>query len=126
MMLSKVEPVYSGFRPSFLLTASKRSMSKPTILSLSSRNSFGAYVGSVPTLSVPRLAISAGTSLASVSSFSTDALEEADPEEPSESVLFAHAERLAALRAAAATRPQRRREGENTVVAPSQSECCAP
>src|SRR3954467_718730 len=109
MMLSKVDPWYSTLRPSFSVTALNRSMSKPTMSSLASRNSLGAYVGSVPTLMVPLLAISSGTSLARSSSCFTEALAE-DPPAPSESLLSAHAESEATLSAPAARRPQRRRD----------------
>ena len=76
-------------------------------------NSLGAYVASVPTLIVPRPAISSGTSAARSASFSTDALDE-EPAAPSESLLLAHADRVAALSAPAARRPQMRRDRVDT------------
>src|SRR5450755_2343969 len=54
MMLSNGADTHLVFRPSLAATPSNRSTSKPlTVLPLVSRNSFGAYVESVPIVIVP-------------------------------------------------------------------------
>src|SRR6476469_5378612 len=73
--------------PSFAATARNRSTSKPiAVLPSLARNSFGAYVASVPTVMVPSEATALGTLAARAGSAFTAAslLEAAAPGEPDE------------------------------------------
>src|SRR3954469_12899970 len=74
MMLSNVADCHCVVRPNLPATALNRSTSKPiTVLPSVSRNSFGAYVESVPMISLPADWISAGTFAASAASTEDDA-----------------------------------------------------
>src|SRR6266511_3886366 len=74
MILPNVADCHSVVRPSLAATALNRSTSKPiTVLPSVSRNSLGAYVESVPTISFPAALMSAGTFAASALSTDDDA-----------------------------------------------------
>src|SRR5882757_469885 len=89
MILSKSDSRYSAVRPSVAATAFIRSTSKPTILPLGSLNSFGAYGGLVPTISLPEDLMFSGTVLAISSTFAADGAA-AVVDGPLPSVLLAH------------------------------------
>src|SRR3712207_1485290 len=73
MMLSNEADCHSVARPSFCATALNRSTSTPlTVLPSASRNSFGAYVESVPMMIFPADLIAAGTLSASAVSAEAD------------------------------------------------------
>src|SRR3954447_8544649 len=78
MMLSNVADCHSVVRPSFAATALNRSTSKPiTVLPSVSTYSLGAYVESVPMVSLPADLIAAGTLAASAASTAVDGVAEA-------------------------------------------------
>src|SRR6188768_3719510 len=80
MIASNFADCHSAVRPSFCATALNRSTSKPTtVLPSASRNSFGAYVESVPMMSLPDALISAGTLSASDVSAEADGTGAPDP-----------------------------------------------
>src|SRR3954452_3969710 len=80
MIASNLADSHCVVRPSFCATALNRSTSKPMIvLPSASRYSLGAYVESVPMVSLPAALISAGTLSASEVSAEADGTVAPDP-----------------------------------------------
>src|SRR4051794_39734021 len=115
VMLSNGADCHCVVRPNLPATALKRSTSKPiTVLPSVSRNSFGAYVESVPMTSLPADLISAGTFAASA--VSTDDDGAGAPAEPALPLPLSDSEPQAAsdtVSVAATARPRRVRGVRN-------------